>query len=121
MELRDKISGVLKRKSREEKNLEQIEEAMTEAWLRQYLLTRFSRWIIGIVIAVLASVALADATNVESDRNGCERRQEIFLVIAEGLENENPNSEEAKIVRRNIVADCDTAYPHAYPMKWFVD
>lgn len=118
-------------KTRDERNLNTIQSALAEAWLRTHIGSRFVRFLMTIFIAVFVSVMVTDATIVESDRQGCERRQPIFRVIPAVLDDAvaqnsaNPHNEfykrQADIARKFIVNDCNKAYPHLYPMRWFVD
>lgn len=92
---------------------------------RVRILHDWVRRVVLIAGAVALSVLFTDARVVDVQREGCERRQEIFRELAAALEDGAENAEtefeasrdriRADHIRANIVGDCAAAYPHIVP------
>lgn len=85
----------------------------------------WSYWVLGVFVAVTISVLIADVRTTYTQRDGCERRQDIFHEVTASLDIAASNADspsdaadyrgQAKRIRANIVSDCNAAYPHIIP------
>lgn len=130
MKIRNKILDSI---YRDDKNIDVLHDSLYEAWMRQHLLSRFTRFILTIVISVVISLILVNASYVNSARESCERNIPIYTVIPVVLNNASDRikrvdpklslfyREQARIVTKNKIDNCNEKYQYVWPVRYLLD